>query len=61
MAAKKPTEAQVRKQAESQGFTLAKVGRRYKLVAENGTLVADDWGTGDGLPLDAIAEALGSE
>lgn len=61
MPAKKPTEAQVRKQAEDQGLQLLKVGKRFKLAAANGTLVADEWGTGNGLPLDAIVEALGRQ
>jgi hypothetical protein len=51
-------EAKLAQAAEQRGWKLDKVGRRYKLVAENGTIVADDWATGEGLTLDDIEAAL---
>jgi hypothetical protein len=57
---RKPTrESKLSDLAVEHGWQLDKVGRRYRLViAETGTVVADDWGSGDGLTLDDIERAL---
>ncbi len=52
-------EAKVRKAAAQRGLVLDKQGRRYRLLASNGTVVAADWATGDGLTLVAVEKALG--
>ncbi len=55
----KTREAKVSASAAEHGWRLAKVGRRFRLVnAETGTVVADDWVSGDGLTLDLIEQAL---
>ena len=56
MAASK--EAQVRQAATARGLTLERAGKGYRLVAENGTVVADDWFGVDGVPLPQLAEWL---
>lgn len=41
------------------GWTLQKVGRRHRLVvADTGTVVADDWSTNGGLTLDELEDVL---
>ncbi|MGI8517663.1 MAG: hypothetical protein ACR2ME_04890 [Acidimicrobiia bacterium] len=52
-------EATVRSMAKERGWTLEKVvGGKYRLVDSNGTWLAADWETGDGLSLPAIEAAL---
>ena len=58
MAAKQTRESKLAQAAEERGWRLDKVGRRFRLVQENGTVVADDWSTGAGLTLDEIEQAL---
>jgi hypothetical protein len=54
--------AEVRKAAEARGWTLEKRDKAYRVVAENGTVVAGDWAKPDddyfGLSLDDVAKAL---
>ncbi len=53
-------ESKVRKAAESRGLLLDKQAKqRYRLLRPNGTVVAADWATGDGLTLVAVEKALG--
>jgi hypothetical protein len=56
------TEAEARKAAEARGWTLEKDGKVFRLVADNGTIVAGDWAKPDdgyfGLSLADIADAL---
>jgi hypothetical protein len=56
------TEAEARKAAEERGWTLEKDGKVFRLVADNGTVVAGDWANADGdyfgLSLAAIAKVL---
>lgn len=51
-------ESKVRRAAESRGLVLDKRGKRYRLLARNGTVVAADWATGDGLTLADVEKAL---
>jgi hypothetical protein len=51
-------ETKVRKAAKAKGLQLDKDGKLYRLVDGNGTLVAADWSTGEGLPLADIEKAL---
>lgn len=52
-------EAVLSSAVEKQGYRLDKVGDRYRLVnPETGTVVADDWTTGNGLTLDQLAQVL---
>jgi hypothetical protein len=59
------TEAEVRKLAEEQGWTLDKKGKVYRLLDANGTVVGGDWNKPDdgyfGLSLADVAEALDVE
>jgi hypothetical protein len=54
---------QARKAADERGWTLEKDGKVFRLVADNGTIVAGDWAKPDdgyfGLSLADIAKALG--
>jgi hypothetical protein len=55
------TEAEAKKAAEARGWTLQKQGKAFRLVDENGTVVAGDWSSPDGfygLSLADIADAL---
>lgn len=57
--AKQTRESKLADAAAERGWRLEKVGRRYRLVvADTGTVQADDWATGEGLTLDAIEQAL---
>jgi hypothetical protein len=56
MAATRKT---VEKAAADRGWSLVKVGSRYRLVdAKTGTVVADDWATDGGLTLSEVAQVL---
>jgi hypothetical protein len=57
------TEAEARKAAEARGWQLEKGDdKTFRLVAENGTVVAGDWDKPEagyfGLSLDDVGEAL---
>ena len=56
------TEAEARRAADERGWTLEKDGKVYRLVADNGTVVAGDWSKPDdgyfGLSLADVAKAL---
>jgi hypothetical protein len=55
------TEAEARKAAEQRGWTLQKRDKVFRVVADNGTVVAGDWSNPDGfygLSLADIADAL---
>jgi hypothetical protein len=56
------TETEARKAAEERGWQLEKDGKVYRLVADNGTIVAGDWANVDGeyfgLSLADIAKVL---
>jgi hypothetical protein len=56
------TEAEARKAAVERGWTLEKDGKLFRLVADNGTIVAGDWSKPDGryfgLSLADVAKAL---
>ncbi|CAN5308738.1 hypothetical protein BH18ACT5_BH18ACT5_06150 [soil metagenome] len=51
-------EATVRSKAKERGWTLEKVVGGYRLLDGNGTWMAADWETGNGLSLAAIEAAL---
>ncbi len=55
------TEAEARKAAAERGWTLQKQGKAFRVVDENGTVVAGDWSNPDGfygLSLADIGEVL---
>jgi hypothetical protein len=56
------TEVAAAEAAEARGWTLEKRGKVFRLVAENGTVVAGDWTQPDelyfGLTLTDVAKAL---
>jgi hypothetical protein len=56
------TEAEARRAADERGWTLEKDGKVFRLVADNGTVVAGVWSNVDGgyfgLSLAEIARAL---
>jgi hypothetical protein len=56
------TENEARKAAEARGWKLEQRGKSFRVVDENGTLVAGDWAQPEadyfGLSLEQIADAL---
>lgn len=54
------TEAEAKKAAAERGWQLEKHGKVFRLVTDNGTVVAGKWDEPDfyGLTLDEVASAL---
>lgn len=59
MSTKQTREQKIEAAAADRGWLVERVGQRRRLVvADTGTVVADDWATGGGLTLDEIEAAL---